>query len=77
VITLDKDTIYGKVSEIKKINDKLLPIDVQNRTVIWKSSDPNVATVYGGNVHMKNRGSCIITATTYNGVSATCKVICN
>ncbi|MDF2943980.1 MAG: glycosyl hydrolase [Herbinix sp.] len=77
VITLDKDTIYGKVNEIKKINDKLLPIDVQNRTVIWKSSDPNVATVYGGNVHMKNRGSCIITATTYNGVSATCKVICN
>ncbi|MHB8131491.1 MAG: family 16 glycosylhydrolase [Mobilitalea sp.] len=76
-IKLDTEALYGKVRDIKKINFELLPLISQNRTVTWKSSNTEVATVYGGYVHMKKTGICTITATTYNGLTVTCKVICN
>ena len=73
-ISLDLETLYGKVGDIKKINYELLPLESQNRTITWESSNTGVATVYGGVVHMQKEGECIITATTYNGLIATCKV---
>jgi beta-glucanase (GH16 family) len=76
-IKLDTEALYGKARDIKKIDFELLPLTSQNRTVTWNSSDTDVATVYGGYVHMKKTGICIITATTYNGLTVTCKVICN
>ncbi len=75
-ISLGKAVLYGKAGDVKKIGLKLSPWKAQNRTVVWKSSDPKVAAVYGGFVHMKKTGTCFITATTYNGLRTTCKVVC-
>ncbi len=76
-ITLDIEELQGKIGDVKKVNVKLLPVAAQDRTVTWISSDPSIATVYGGYVRMKKAGTCIISATTANGLTATCKVICN
>jgi uncharacterized protein YjdB len=73
-ISLDKDILSGEVGDVIKINSEILPLGSQNKTVIWKSSDTEVAKVYGGYVHMNQAGTCQITATTYNGLTATCKV---
>ncbi|HHV10181.1 MAG TPA: family 16 glycosylhydrolase [Clostridiales bacterium] len=75
-ISLEKAAIYGRAGDIKKIGLKLSPLKAQNKTVVWKSSDSRVASVYGGFVHMKKAGTCTITATTYNGLSVTCRVVC-
>ena len=42
--------------------------------VTYESSDPNVATVANGKVVAGNPGTATITASTYNGKTATCKV---
>lgn len=73
-ISIDKETLSGEVGDVIKINSTILPLDSQNKTVVWKSSDTNVAKVHGGYVHMNQAGTCEITATTYNGLTATCKV---
>ena len=47
--------------------------DGQTGSVVWKSSDPGVATVdANGRVSAVKRGSCAITATSYNGKTASC-----
>lgn len=43
-------------------------------SVVWSSSNNNVATVKNGVVTGKNSGTAVITAKTYNGKTATCKV---
>ena len=73
-ISIDKETLSGEVGDVIKINSEILPLDSQNKTVIWISSNTDVANVYGGYVHMNQAGTCEITATTYNGLTATCKV---
>lgn len=43
--------------------------------VIWKSSNPNVASVSKGKITAKNNGAAVITATTYNGKGCKLQVI--
>ena len=52
------------------------PENANFRTVVWTSSNNNIATVDTiGNVHAKNPGTCTITATSLSGnVSAYCTV---
>lgn len=45
-----------------------------NKTVTWTSSAPSVASVSSGTVTAKAPGSAVITATTSNGLNATCTV---
>ncbi len=75
-ITFDIEELEGRIGDIKKVNVHLIPLAAQDRTVTWTSSDPSIATVYGGYVRMKKAGTCIISATTANGLTAACKVIC-
>ena len=75
-ISLEMDELIGNVGDVKKVNVQLLPLLAQDRTVIWSSSDPSVASVYGGYVRMIKAGTSIISATTPNGLTTTCKVIC-
>jgi hypothetical protein len=55
--------------------DSELIIDIQpsnatNKTIIWKTSDPKIATVKNGTVTAHNFGKATITATSSNGVTA-------
>lgn len=52
------------------------PSDAYNKSVIWSSSDENIATVNQiGDVEAHNLGSCIITVTTVDGgLSAQCSI---
>ena len=50
------------------------PSNATNKTVAWTSSDPSVATVSGGTVKGVSEGTATITATSSNGLTATCVV---
>lgn len=55
----------------------LSPEDVTEKTLIWASSDTNVASVEDGVVTCVGLGEATITATTVNNLTAECKVIVN
>lgn len=48
--------------------------NLADKTVIWSSSDSEVASVDNGKVTAHKAGSCVITAAAANGMSAQCKV---
>ena len=48
----------------------ITPSNATNKTITWTSSNPGVATVSNGKVTAVNGGTAIITASTYNRVSA-------
>ena len=51
------------------------PVDADNRSVTWYSSEPSIASVMAdGTVKALAKGNAIITATTLNGQKATCQV---
>ena len=52
----------------------ITPNNASNKTVTWSTSDSSVATVNNGLIIAKGVGSAVITATTNNGLSATCNV---
>ena len=61
---------WSKLGLIPKFNESWT-----NKVITWKSSDESVATVCGGRVDSKGvDGSCIITATTLEGNSASITV---
>ena len=61
---------WSKLGLILKFNESW-----NNKVVTWKSSNPDIATVCGGRVDSKGTaGSCIITATTLEGNSASITV---
>ncbi len=72
---------FPNPSYIKYIGDTfqliptIAPSDATNKTLIWTSSNPAVATVdESGNVVILSSGTAIITVTANNGVSATCVI---
>ncbi len=48
--------------------------DAANKTLTWTSSNEAAVTVVDGKVHPVAVGNATITATTHNGISATCEV---
>ncbi len=76
VVMLDTKEFRGKIGDIKKINVNMSPLAAQDRTITWISSDPSVATVDGGYVRLKKPGTCVISAISANGITATCKILC-
>lgn len=79
-IKLDPEHFDGIPGDIKLIKADILPQDASIKTLVWTSSDKNVATVDDkGNVSTIGIGECIITAaaTDGSGVTATCTVTVN
>ena len=63
--------VVGKTATIYY---NMSPSNATNKTITWTSSDPSIATVDGGVVTGKKAGNCIITAKTYNNISASLNV---
>lgn len=73
-ITLDVTEKTLKEGESFTLTATVTPANAKDKTVTWTSSNPEVAAVEGGLVTAIAVGSAVITATTVNGLTATCNV---
>ncbi len=55
------DGIFMEIGDFVAVDGQKLPVDC-NDIVLWKTSDPDVATVYNGWIHGKSMGVATITA---------------
>lgn len=74
-IKLSKTTINLIEGETAELTANLLPAKVTNKEITWESKDNKIATITNGIVTAINAGETEITATTSNGIKATCKII--
>lgn len=79
------ESIQLSGDELSLVNDQtvqltatLLPTDVDNTAVVWKSSDSTVVTVSNGLISAVSTGTAVITVTSYDGtVSASATIEVN
>lgn len=67
-LTLSVSQSTVEVGSKVMVNAVISPDNATNKTLIWETSDPSIATVSNGVVTAKSRGSVNITATTSNGI---------
>lgn len=74
-IKLNRSSAELKAGGRLQLSATVEPATAANKSVSWSSSDERIATVDGkGVVTAVSAGSAKITATTYNGLSASCSV---
>ena len=74
-IILSQTTASLDVGKMETITAEVSPVDAENKTVTWTSSNPSIATVSStGVVTGVAEGAVNITARTSNGLSATCAI---
>ena len=75
-ITLDATNLTITKGQTKTLKPTINPNNTtDDKTITWKSSNTNVATIdANGNITAKVSGKTTITATTTNGITATCEV---
>ncbi|MBQ4530018.1 MAG: N-acetylmuramoyl-L-alanine amidase [Lachnospiraceae bacterium] len=74
-IVLNKTEENIKADQTFQLTASVLPANATDTTITWKTSNKTVATVTSdGIVTGKKNGTCTITATASNGMTATCKV---
>ncbi|MFT3740752.1 MAG: BNR-4 repeat-containing protein [Breznakibacter sp.] len=73
-IAFDVESMEMKKSISRQINVSFIPFLTTNKSLVWTSSDENVAVVANGLVTAIAPGTAIITAIAYNGVKTTCLV---
>ena len=61
-IELDKTGITVELNQTVQLNATIKPDNATNKTVVWESSDPNIATVSNGLVTPKRVGEVVISA---------------
>ena len=75
-ISLDKKEVsLSSIGLTEQLRIDFYPPQTIERTINWSSDNPEIATVYGGKIKAIGNGVCNVTATTNNGLSATCKVM--
>ena len=72
-VTLNKSAITILVGETTDLIATILPDNATDKTIVWVSSSPTVATVENGKITAVAKGTAIITATA-GDLSATCSV---
>lgn len=74
-VTLNCSTLTLEAGKTGKLSATVLPASATDKTVIWSSSKPDVASVSSnGTVTAIKAGTALITAKTMNGKSASCTV---
>ena len=73
-IALSQTALNMSTSDSVQLTATIAPEKASDDKLTWTSSNEDVATVYNGKVTAWDVGSCTITATTSNGLSATCSV---
>lgn len=73
-VSLDITEATLTVGEILILTATVEPKDATDKTVTWTSSAPEVAAVENGVVTALSFGTAVITATTANGLKATCVI---
>lgn len=74
-ITLNKESTSIIVGQSEKLIAKIYPSFTSNKTVKWNTSDKSIAEVDdNGNITAIKKGTATITASTSNGLTATCEV---
>jgi len=75
-VTLSKDTLNLNSGSSGNLTANVLPGNANNKSVVWSSSDPNVATVdQNGNVSGISAGNASVSVTTTDGgFTASCSI---
>ncbi|MDE5745653.1 MAG: Ig-like domain-containing protein [Paramuribaculum sp.] len=74
-ITLNKTTLTLTNGATMQLSSSISPADATDKTVTWSSSDEAVATISAsGLVTANSVGTATITASTVNGLKATCAI---
>ncbi len=74
-VSLDKNLLSLTVGDSGTLKATVKPDNATDKSVIWKSNNPEVATVdTNGKVTAKETGTATIAAITHNGKSASCAV---
>ena len=74
-IKINENIKQMKVKERKKLTVTLIPDNVTNKSITWKSSDNDIATISSeGEIIAKKSGIVEITATSSNGKTSTIKI---
>ena len=73
-ITLSESNItLSEIGDTRILTAEFKSNTACDKTLVWESSNPDIAKVYGGKIHAISNGTCNITAT-HGDVSATCSV---
>ena len=73
-IVIDKSDMDIYVGNSIKIEPTIIPENTTDKSLIWTSSDPDIASVIDGTVVGLKEGSATITVQTVNGKTASCWV---
>ena len=74
-VTLDRDKLTIPKGESQTLTASVIPKDFFDQSIIWKSSNPGIATVdSNGVVKAVSAGKTVITARAFGGVEKTCEV---
>lgn len=81
VVTQPVDGLVLSFSELEinvgdefTLNATLYPEDASDKTINWKTSDEEIATVMNGVITGLKAGTCTITASTSTGITASCNL---
>lgn len=76
-VTLSETTLETKVGEETQLEAKVLPVDAQYKSMVWESSNPEVASVdQTGLVSALRQGEAVITVTVFNEDGTSCTASC-
>ena len=73
-ISLSKTSITMVVGDKTAISATIKPSNATNKKITWSSTNSNVADYINGEIYALGEGSCIIKATTTNGITGVCNV---
>ena len=73
-ISLSKTSITMTVGDKTPISVTVNPSNATNKNIIWNSSNTTIAEYINGEIYALGEGTCIIKATSTNGITAVCNV---